>query len=416
MSDSRYAAIFGRNPALSIAELFAVGAAQGFSVTPLGRAAARLDGFDLKLADRFGAITKVVELIGTAPSADAAIRQLAGTVTKPRTGKVIFGISSYGSRAATELTNRMRELLDRRGVKYRFVGGGSGSGSGGRRSAAALSAVQVKHNKLITKGHDWCLFEAADGWHYGRTVWVYDFEGFAHRDYDKPRSDTKRGMLPPQLARTMVNLATGGDVAKSVYDPFCGSGNVLLESVALGHRTFGSDLDEAAVTDSRKNLEWLDGLAKTSGHRDSDERGDGSGQWDVAVTDATKDLPAGRGDAIVTEGYLGQQVAANTKDRTIESEAKTVESIVLKFCEQAARTLKPGSRLVMTWPIWRLGGSNGRGQLALPLVDRVKALGYAVVRPVPREFSPAELSDRDSILVSRPNQRVIHELFIFERN
>lgn len=402
MSNSRYAAVCGRNPALSIAELSAVGEAQGFSVAPLGRYAVQLDGFDLALAGRFGAVTKVMELIGVVPSADAAIRKIAGTVANPRTGKVIFGISSYGSRTATELTNRMRELLDKRGIKNRFMA--KRLGKSGRVPDGELSAVQVKHNKLITKGHDWCLFEAADGWHYGRTVWVYDFEGFAQRDYDKPRSDSKRGMLPPQLARTMVNLATGGDGTKSVYDPFCGSGNVLLESVALGHRTFGSDLDEAAVADSRRNLEWLGGLVETSG------------QWDVAVADATKPLIVNRADSIVTEGYLGTLIAANTKDRTIESEAKTVESIVLKFCEQAQKTLQPGSRLVMTWPIWRLAGSGGRGQLALPLVDRVKSLGYTVVRPVPPAFRPAELTKRDSIAVSRPKQRVIHELFIFERS
>lgn len=388
----RHAAVFGRNHALSIAELSAVGEAQGFSAEPLGKYAARLDGFDLATADRFGAITKVVELIDVAPSADAAIRRLAGTVAKPDTGKVIFGISSYGSRTATELTNRMRELLDKRGVKNRYMA--KRLGKSGRVPDGELSAVQVKHNKLITKGHDWCVFEAADGWHYGRTVWIYDFEGFGRRDYKKPRSDAKRGMLPPQLARTMVNLGTGGDAGQSVYDPFCGSGNVLLESVALGHRTFGSDISEAAVNDSRKNLEWL-----------------GGSNWDVAVIDATTDLPTDPCDAIVTEGYLGTLVAANTKDRTIESGAKEVESITLKFFEQAARTLGSGGRLVITWPIWKLS----HGRLELPLVDRVKALGYTEVRPVPPAFRPTELTKRGSIAVARPEQRVIHELFIFER-
>lgn len=389
----RYAAVFGRNPALSVAELSVVGAAQEFSVAPLGTYAALLEGFDLTAANRFGAITKIIELLGAAVSADAAIRELAGTIAKPKTGKVIFGISSYGSRDATSLTNRMRELLDKRGIKNRFMA--KRLGKSGRTPDGELSAVQVKHNKLITKGHDWCLFETPDGWVYGRTVWVYDFEGFGHRDYDKPRSDSKRGMLPPQLARTMVNLGTGGDPTTSVYDPFCGVGNVLLESVDLGHQTFGSDISEQAVADARKNLEWLKG----------------SGAWEVAVADATQELPDNPVGAIVTEGYLGTLVAGNTKDQTIESSAREVESITLKFFAQAAKTLKPGKRLVMTWPIWKLS----RGQLALPLVDRVKALGYTIVRPVPPTFSKVEVTDRDSITVSRPKQRVIHELFIFER-
>ena len=393
MPSSRYAAVFGRNHALSIAELSAVGAAQGFSVAPLGKYAAELTGFNLKLADRFGAVTKIVELLGVAPSTQAALERLADSVPEMKTGKLVFGISSYGSPSSTELTNKMRELLDKRGVKHRYMA--KRLGKSGRPADGELSAVQVKHNKLLTKGHDWCLFEAAGRWHYGRTVWIYDFEGFGKRDYDKPRSDSRRGMLPPQLARTMVNLGTGGDAATSVYDPFCGSGNLLLESVALGHRTFGSDLAEAAVADSRQNLEWL-----------------GSpGKWDVAVIDATTNLRSDPVEAIVTEGYLGQLVNPNTTDRTMEVEASQVEALLLKFFERARQTLHPSGRLVITWPIWRLAHS----QLELPLVDRVKALGYTVVRPVPPAFRPAELTKRDSIAVSRPTQRVIHELFIFER-
>lgn len=392
-----YAAVFGRTPALSVAELSAIGTTQGFSVAPLGQYAAVLEGFDPALADRFGAVTKVVELLGAAASADEAVRRLAGGVTKPRTGKVVFGISSYGSTPATPLTNRMRHLLDKRGIKNRFMA--KRLGKSGRVPDGELSAVQVKHNKLIAKGHDWCLFETPDGWAYGRTVWVYDFEGFGRRDYDKPRSDAKRGMLPPQLARTMVNLATGGDPATSVCDPFCGVGNVLLESVELGHRTFGSDISEQAVADARRNLEWLD--AETTK----------PGEWSVAVADATAGLPSGPVGAIVTEGYLGTLVAGNTADRTIESNAAEVGSIVPKFFEQARKTLRPGGRLAMTWPVWK----RSRGRLRLELVDRVKALGYTIVRPVPPAFSFPDVTDRDSILVARPTQRVIHELFVFER-
>ena len=362
-------------------------------MAPLGQYAAALDGFDLGLADRFGAITKVVELLGVASSTQAALEQLADSVPEMPTGKLIFGISSYGAPSSTELTNKMRELLQKRDVKHRYMA--KRLGKSGRPADGELSAVQVKHNKLLTKGHDWCLFQAADGWHYGRTVWIYDFEGFAKRDYDKPRSDSRRGMLPPQLARAMVNLGTGGDAATSVYDPFCGSGNLLLESAALGHRTFGSDLAEAAVADSRKNLEWLGG----------------PGKWDVTVRDATTARPGDPVDAIVTEGDLGQLVNPNTTDKTMEVEAQQVETLQLKFFEQARKTLQPGGRLVITWPIWRLAHS----QLELPLVDRVKALGYTIVRPVPPAFRPTELTKRGSIAVARPTQRVIHELLIFER-
>lgn len=397
-----YAAVYGRNAALSAAELFALGECGGFAVAPLSKYAAGLsEGFELDVANRLGGTTKIIELDPeVAESAEAAIHALAGTVARPTSGKLIFGISSYGSVPATPLTGLMDKLLIKRDIKTRYMA--KRSGKAGRASSAdELSAVQIKHNKLLTKGADWCLFETPIGWRYGRTVWVYDFEGFGKRDYDKPVADSKRGMLPPQLARVMVNLGTQGrDVP--VYDPFCGVGGLLLESVTMGHTTYGSDLEQTAVDGAERNLEWLTGKRP--------HPGDGQ-LWKLAMTDATRELLTLPHSIIVTEGYLGEPVQQSTSEADIRQRAAAVEELLERFLKLALTILPGDDRLVITVPIWKLAS----GRLLLSFVDRLGALGYTIIRPLPENFPVLGVTPRGSIEASRDKQRVIHELFILKK-
>lgn len=59
--------------------------------------------------------------------------------------------------------------------------------------------------------------------------------------------------LHPRRAAGLINLARippGG----SVYDPFCGTGGILLESALMGYETWGSDLDSTMVQGSYQTL------------------------------------------------------------------------------------------------------------------------------------------------------------------
>ncbi|MSU76255.1 hypothetical protein EXS54_02180 [Patescibacteria group bacterium] len=378
MSNQRYAAVLGRNPALSIAELHALKE----NPQPLNDAAVFIEGINPK---PLGGTLKVVELLNrTLSTAEDMIDALVDATSSDQ--KLRFGISIYGKADVGGLLMRSKRRLKTISISSGFV-----------QSTEPLNLAQVKHNDLISKGAEWCLFETNDGWRGGKTTWIPDFEGFSVRDYDKPKSDSKRGMLPPQLARAMVNIATKNEPT-AVYDPFCGVGGLLLESAALDHPTYGSDVDPKAISDAKKNLEWL---GKRSGLP----------KWNVSVHDATQPLPISEPAVIATEGYLGELVAPNTNDEVVERTIAEVEPIMLKFFETARNFLKLGQRLVITLPAWKLKNEIRR----LTLVDRVLALGYTVIRPVPEGLALTELNRRNSIDVARPKQRVIHELIILER-
>lgn len=389
----RFAAILGRNPALSVAELTVTAETYGFELGTVTKQYALLDEkFPEDLAERLGGITKLVRLAGEASSPDHAIDQSTEKVA--RKSKLSFGVSLYGPGDAGKLARRAKRQLTAHDVPARYV---PATGEGGK-PGKALSTAQVLHNELVGKGYEWVLVPDGKTWRHGRTVWIQDLEAFNKRDYSRPAADAKRGLLPPKLARVMVNLA-GVKPGARIYDPFCGSGTVLMEAALTGYASLGSDISPHAVSDTKRNLAWLKDefqATKTA---------------TVKVADASAPLPFKDIDAIVTEGYLGHPVRQGTTFAEILSEEKIVTSLTGQFLDRARKSLKSGGRLVITLPIWKLPYSGDR---RLNVIDQASELGYTVIRPLPGGFKSAEVSDRNSILVSRPKQRVIHELFVFE--
>jgi tRNA G10 N-methylase Trm11 len=63
---------------------------------------------------------------------------------------------------------------------------------------------------------------------------------------DKKRSNlfTWRGQFSPQLIESLIqNYAKKGDV---LYDPFCGSGTLLIEAAHNNYKSYGTELNPAA--------------------------------------------------------------------------------------------------------------------------------------------------------------------------
>jgi tRNA (guanine10-N2)-dimethyltransferase len=120
-----------------------------------------------------------------------------------------------------------------------------------------LNGAQVVENDILEKGFELVLLGKKEGKSVvGKTVAIQNYEEFAHRDFEKPAADPEMGMLPPKLARIMVNL-TKTSYKDTIWDPFCGSGAILLEALLLGRNALGSDIDKEAVANSEKNLQWL---------------------------------------------------------------------------------------------------------------------------------------------------------------
>jgi len=85
----------------------------------------------------------------------------------------------------------------------------------------------------------------------------------SRRDYGdrKPtdRAFFQPGSMDPLLARALSNVA-GAAPGRTILDPMCGTGGVLIEAGLAGARVVGSDAQERMVRGTRENLDqFLDG-------------------------------------------------------------------------------------------------------------------------------------------------------------
>ncbi|MDZ4221777.1 MAG: DNA methyltransferase, partial [Patescibacteria group bacterium] len=326
----------------------------------------------------------------------AMAQVLAQSVHEGR--KFHFGLSAYpvsgfgvGRERLKALGLEIKKSLKQGGASVRLV----------ESRSPNLSSVDVAKNKLLDAGVELCLFPLGKKLLVGKTEAVQPFEEYSERDYGRPGRDAKRGMLPPKLARMMINFAScpeGG----LILDPFCGSGTVLQEALLLGYRAMGSDIDEAAVRDTKKNIEWL---AKEQGLAMPEPRIEA-----IDVRKLDESVAESSIDAIVTEVDLGPPLSGD------ESEAKVmgIERSLSEFYGEALAkmrfALKPGGRAVVAWPYF------AKHNISLSVFGKLADLGWSMVPPYPKEFQNTyPLSDRGTLLYGRPGQHVFREIVILEK-
>ena len=196
-----------------------------------------------------------------------------------------------------------------------------------------------------------------------KTVAVQDVHNWSHRDMDKPYRDKIKGMIPPKLARTMINLAVGENDPKSitVFDPFCGTGTILMEGLMVGVTVMGSDLDHEAVHGAGQNLQWV---VKEYGVPEPAR---------LSIQDATQvslQEVGNKVDCIVTEPFLGKP---NPTPANVDNILKGLEKMYIGAFKQWKLILKTGGKVAIVFPVVTLGKSVKTVQ---SVIDRLESLGY----------------------------------------
>src|SRR3989338_8061162 len=205
-------------------------------------------------------------------------------------------------------------------------------------------------------------------------------------------------MLPPKLARMMVNLArapSGG----IVLDPFCGSGTVLMEAGLLGYRVIGSDVSAEAVRRSRENLTW----AHLKGAR-------------IEKCDV-RSLPFEEGvvDAVVTEPNLGPPRRGRESSADSQRVAIALQGLYRDAFGSFSRVLKKGGRVVFVFPTFRI--TDGRVPTYTGDMERhIVSLGFVREDVADPERLRSIGGGRDGVLrYSRPDQLVQREIVVFRK-
>lgn len=384
-----YAFILGRVPELSALEIKEVLTAERIPIQSLSYASKtlyanvsrRLDA--TMLINRLGGTIKIGEVLdGATLGADMIERYGANT-----SSRITFGISDYThslSRSKIEsLGIAIKKELKGRGRSVRFVMPQKGE--------TELSSVVVQKQGLLEEnGVELFIFNHGKNRAHARTIAVQPFEEFSKRDWERPAKSMDVGMLPPKIARMMVNCSGIAGSAGTLLDPFCGLGTILQEALLTGiTHVEGSDINKHTINAAQKNLFWL-----------SQEKNLSLAHVRLRVCDArnlSQIHKLGSVGAIVTEPYLGP-IVRQSGIKNLSAAQKELSGLYRAFLENAHTVLKRGGRIAIVFPVW----IRGKEKTFLPVLKTILPPGFAVVQ--------------ESILIARQNQHVARELFIFEKN
>ena len=371
--------VFGRSPGLARTELESQIPAVD-SVSPF-LAKAALSVPPAEIIGVLGGTVKIARILTTLPRLEA--EELAALLVTEEAKKVDFGISFYDT-PAVNLLDAVKDALISKGISARFVK---------TKHEDALSSVVVVKQKLT----ELVIGPAPEGGYIvAQTVALQDFESWNKRDYDRPAADPKAGMLPPKVARMVVNIALGKEKSgKVLLDPFCGMGTVLSEALLSGAAVIGADISVPAVDGARKNIAWLETVyphVSASAAR-------------LFVSDAThvaSQIPAGSVDAIVTEPFMGTTHAgardAHLSPEKVRNIIKGLEKLYIGCLREWHGILKESGVVLIALPEYHVAG---RVHFVKKVIDSCETLGYTC------QAGPIEYS--------RPQAVVRRKFFLFKK-
>lgn len=375
--------IFGRTPDLSLLELTSlypqatlVAPTVALVNEPVNTAATmRLLGGTVKIAEVAARVPELTQEVFLS----ILLREAEGR-------QITFGISTYGGlNLSNSLSVAIKRQLTERGVRARFIE---------TKHDDILSSVVVAKQhvvELVAMKKDGEIM-------IGVNRAVQDFEDWNKRDSGRPAADPKAGMLPPKVARMIVNVAlTGCDPSRHpmLLDPFCGVGTILMEASLRGASTIGSDLSEDAVEKAKANLAWMRRTYPETAALFSN----------VMVSDAThlaRHVPKGSIDAIATEPFMGQAIREQDMARLSAARVKNIlkglEKLYIGSLKEWVGLLKPRARVVIAMPAYVTPSGVFRVK---NVVDRCERDGYTLLT--------------GPIGYSRPQAVVRREFYIFQK-
>lgn len=374
----RYLFLLGKTPHLSLVELD-----QFFSEDELVFWNSEFAIVETEKEIEANFLNKLGGTIAIARLFEESLEEFLVSKFKDSEGKIPFGISTFGIKdfERKKFLMSCKKTLKSEGVSCRFI----------NKNFENLNAAQVKVEKLITKGAYLIMMRNSGGREYrGAAIAIQDIDSYSKRDYDKPFRDAKMGMLPPKLAQMMVNIGLERIAGTTrVFDPFCGSGTILMEAMLSGYDVIGSDISNTCVDGTQKNLEWFAQEFQTEDRK-----------FQVFQHDANQPLEGkieGENICIVTEGYLGPPQSTMPSYETQQKTFDELLHLYNNFFQSSSKILKKGAKICITFPFF-----NGRERVFFPGVKGLKRFGFEIISP-------------EELLYFRRNQIIGREIIVFER-
>lgn len=267
--------------------------------------------------------------------------------------KPTFSVFFHATKKNQNIFKEVKTALKEKGISGRYIEG----------SAEGASAAILSHQEVSEYG----VFMLNEQLTLAKTIWVQQIDHWSMKDVEKPHRNPDKGMMPPKLARMMINFISPEIRAlseKKLLDPFCGTGTLLMEALELGWKVIGSDLSREAVTQSGENLRWFSQKLSLPE------------EYSLSHLDATQidaQKLGGKVHAIVTEPFLGKQ---QPRPEQLTNMFKGLEKQYLGILKRWTSVLEKGGEVVIVTPLVEVG--QKRYDLS-KIIDKSREFGYSIL-------------------------------------
>ena len=399
--------VFGSHPLLSLAETKAVlGGRAPIIVGPT----ALIDADTWNgawLQERLAGTIKLGDIVYSCPLDELTAENIVHALpARQGTSKLTFAVTSYGSGGALKrLPIELKKALRTSGRSVRWF-----SDEEGKVSPAAIAKLG-----LTTDGYDLVIMVHHDTAYVGLTTHVQNADAWSMRDYGRPARDARNGMLPPKLARMMVNIGIGAASPASgllpekrgtiitILDPFCGSGTVLMEAALLDQRAhiIGADIEERQVADTHQNLDWMvrENLISQE-HR---------AKIHCSSHDARAIHEHLRGpiDLVITEGFLGRSLQGHETLVQLSREAQTITELWCNTLTSLAKIQPKDAIVVGVLPILK----TTHAEVEVDISPFLRALGYEIFDPL----KGWQVESKKPLVYARAGQNTRRRIIVLKR-
>jgi len=392
----------GRLPSLSLAELNSllgeenlVEVISNFAIYNLEKPLPDPQAFQ----NRLGGTIRIAQVVDSFPlkstnpkiKIQKSLEHILTDHFKGRSGKIPFAITATSIPDNPKVflkffLNFSKKFLKSLGFNSRFV----------NKPWSNPTSAQIYKSRSVEKGIDLTIIGGSDTLYIAKTISIQNIDKYSYRDYYKPFRDPRMGMLPPKLAQIMINLGSQlpGQELNTIYDPFCGSGTILMEAMLQQKNVIGSDIDEKAVEGTLANLCWL------AGNFD-----DTTKEFAIFKKDAREiepnDLPE-TPDAIVTETHLGPPISRVPKKENLDKTFENLTDLHLNWLSKIAKIIPPKAKtkIVLCLPAFR---ESKNRYIRFPNFQAIAK--HANLRIV----------NKEPLIYDRPDQIVAREIVVLER-
>lgn len=348
-----------------------------------------------KMIKQLGGTIKIAQEIGIVDNENDLIEFLFKELSSC-TGKITFGVSAFfNDQSVKKLVENVgisiKKKLKTEGHSARYIFKGT----------EVLSSVTVAKNNLIKKGAEFILRKEGSKFIIGKTLEVQPFDDWSKRDFGRPGRDNLSGMIPPKLARMMINL-TDVSTDKVLLDPFCGSGTILSEAVLMGYKNIiGTDISDKAILQTKQNIEWL-GLEKNE-----ELKGYETNIFEADSQDISKVIDINSIDVIITEPYLGNPLKGKESKEYLLKQAEELKKLYVNSIKEFNKILKKEAKLMIIIPQFKFQNE----WIKIDIKHEFNDLGFSI-----KSLFKTDKQNYNSLFYARQNQRVGREIILLTKH